>query len=212
MRSYHQLSLEERGLISHGLSEGLSLREIGRRLGRSHSTISREIGRHSAAETYQPATAHATANQRPLRGSKISRHRYLKRYVLKGLKRCWSPEQIAGRMRRDRKPYYACRETIYRYIYSNDNVYTQLPQRRPKRGGRVSRKRRYIPGHVSIHERSAPRSQFGHWEADLMLFRFNGVNTITTLVERKSRYAKLLLNHGNMHNHHGPHRCRHGKG
>ena len=199
---YSQLTIGERNLIKHGLDNNLSKREIARRIGRSHSTVIREVSRNNSCklEGYQPGLAQDRASFRPNRASIIDKNHWLLKYIIKGLDKYWSPEQISGRMRLEGRKYYACPETIYIYIYSNkghkNELYKKLTRRRPKRGGRVSRKRRYIPFHVSIHEREASRTQIGHWEADLMLFGFNGKKTLTTLVERKTRFTRILLNYG----------------
>lgn len=199
MTQYRHLSLEERELIAARLHAGLSTRKIACELGRSHSTISRELQRLKG-KPYVAETAHRLSVYKPNRINKISRLLALKYEVLKGLHRYWSPEQIAGRLKRDKSFQTACMETIYRYIYSEEGVRTGLPvllaKRKPKRGRKKARKLRGIPNATPIHERKATREAFGHWEADLVQFRFNSKHNITTLVERKTRYTTALLNHG----------------
>ena len=97
-------------------------------------------------------------------------------------------------MRYDHKPFYACKDTILAWLRSQDQPLAyyhgrrQVKTRRSKKAG--------IKHLVPIQQRHAPRTERGHWEADLMLFRFDSKHTITTLVERKSRYTILRLNHG----------------
>jgi len=199
MVGYRRLGLEERELIAARLAAGWSVRRIAADLGRSHSTVSRELQRCKTT-AYVAATAQRLSASKPKRGSKVSRLLSLHYEVIKGLKRCWSPEQIAGRLRREGARVYASHETIYRYIYSEQGMATGLPQllakRKPKRGRKPTRKLRGIPHATPIAQRIAPRSQLGHWEADLVLFGFNSTQNITTLVERNTRYTAALLNHG----------------
>ena len=139
-----------------------------------------------------------------------SRHRKLVRYdrlretVEERLKAGWTPEQIAGRMRLEKARPRVCQETIYRHVYSKDGMRSELwwhlPNHRMSRRPRRARKRRAsnFAREVSIlfrPEAVAHRTEFGHWEGDLVLFqqRFGQAN-VTSLLERVSRFTVVLRN------------------
>lgn len=195
MGVYSHLRLEERELIAARLDVGWSLRRVAGELGRSHSTLVRELKRHSGSSGYVPATAHRKAQSRPCRPNKVSQDGWLRRYVKLGLDKRWSPEQIAGRMLLEARPYYACKDTILSWLREQEDP--RLAQYHGRRQCKPRRAKRLPIKHlVPVHKRTHSRAERGHWEADLMVFRFDSKHTITTLVERKSRYCILLLNHG----------------
>ena len=182
---------------------GLSRSEIARRLGRHRATIHREIRRNCCADGYRPDSADRRAWARKLRGSRIGRSIRLRASVEDRLARGWSPEQIAGRMEIEETEYPLSAEAIYRYVYSPAGRRAGLPrllaQRKPKRGRRRRNGRREpaIPNRTPIHQRPTKahlRSQFGHWEGDLMHFRRQR-DILLTLQERKTRLtlARRLL-------------------
>ena len=137
-------------------------------------------------------------------------HRKLIRYpeimaaVRDGFDAGWSPEQIAGRMRRERHPMRISHETIYRYAYSKDGraekFYQHLPRHRRNRRPRGMRKhhgRKFLDELAIKHrpEVVGDRTEFGHWECDLVMFRKEfGKANVTSLVERVSRFALVLKN------------------
>jgi IS30 family transposase len=195
---YRQLRLDEREAIFRMKDARLPVSRIAERLGRHPSTIYRELRRNfffdedSYFRGYFPSVAHKLASDRRVPGRKLARNPELASYVIDGLHRCWSPEQIAGRLR------FACQndlgvshETIYQYVYGVEGR-----RRRPRRG----RKPRglQIPLANGIDQRPADiaeRETFGHWEGDLVQFRkVYGKANLTSLVERKSRYAVLWRN------------------
>ena len=115
----------------------------------------------------------------------------------------WSPEQIAGRMELEGSDHAISADSIYRHAYSPAGRRAGLPrllaQRKPKRGRRRRNGRREpaIPNRTPIHQRPTKahlRSQFGHWEGDLMHFRRQR-DILLTLQERRSRLtlARRLL-------------------
>jgi IS30 family transposase len=121
--SYTQLSAEERYVIYHLELVGLSRREIGRRLGRHHSTISREVARNgpTCGNVYwhRAAQEKALARRRIPRHWRRQRHGPLRDYVTRHLRQDWPPEAIAGRLRRDHPDdpaMRACSESIYRWV------------------------------------------------------------------------------------------------
>lgn len=136
---------------------------------------------------------------------KLRRNPDLRVFVIDRLQAHWSPEQIAGRLVADGvSPVRICPETIYRFIYSKDDyaleLYRHLPEARRKRRRRGTRQPRgaRIPIDCRIGQRPeciGDRSDFGHWEGDLLIFRRElGEANVTTLVERKSRYTVMIKN------------------
>jgi IS30 family transposase len=191
---YSHLTLEERCRLRGLMEMGVGKSEIARRLGRHRSTIDRELRRNRCAESYRPDSAARRAWARKLRGSRIVRSTRLRAHVEDRLAMGWSPEQIAGRMELDGSEHRVSAESIYRHAYSAAGRCAGLPrllaQRKPKRGRRRRNGREpAIPNRVPIHQRPTKahlRSQFGHWEGDLMHFRRRR-DILLTLQERRSR-------------------------
>ena len=192
---YSHVSLEERCRLRGMMEMSLSISEIARRMGRHRSTIRRELARNRCADGYRPDSAARRAWARKLRGSKIARSTRLRGHVEDRLAMGWSPEQIAGRMELEQSEHRVSAESIYRHAYSPVGRQAGLPrllaQRKPKRGRRRRNGRREpaIPNRTPIHQRPTKahlRSQFGHWEGDLMHFRRQR-DILLTLQERRTR-------------------------
>jgi hypothetical protein len=156
-----------------------------------------------AGPTARNASAERRAWARKLRGSRIERSTRLRAHVEDRLAMGWSPEQIAGRAELEGSEQTISAESIYRHAYSpagrRAGLPRQLAQRKPKRGRRRRHGRREpaIPNRTPIHQRPTKahlRSQFGHWEGDLMHFRRQR-DILLTLQERRSRLtlARRLL-------------------
>jgi IS30 family transposase len=208
--SYSHLTEKERYVISHLKSAKLSLREIGRRLGRHHTSISREIKRNGPSYSGGVYWYHFTqpvAEKRRHQARSHCRQQYLPlvEYVEEKLRLDWPPEAIAARLRLDYPDDGHMRishETIYRWVYLDasldGDLHTHLRRRHKKRRRqpRYGSGRRFIPGRVSIDQRPAivgRRERFGDWEGDTMEGA-KGTGALATHVERKSRYllaAKL---------------------
>ena len=200
---YSHLTLEDRCRLS-GLREmHLSVAEMARRLGCHRTTIYREIARNRCVEGYRPDSADRRAWARKRRGSRIARSTRLSTHVADCLALGWSPEQIAGRMKREGLEPTVSTESIYRYVYSpagrRAGLSRQLAQHKAKRGRRRRNGAREpaIPNRMPIHLRPTKahlRSEFGHWEGDLMHFRTQR-DILLTLHERRSRLtlARRLL-------------------
>lgn len=210
--SYVHLGLEERRRIYRLREAKVPVAEIAAALGRHRSTIHREIARnwwHDAevpqAEGYWPLTAQDLAVRRRRASVKLERHAELRCAVIDHLRAGWSPEQIAGRLGVEPGARHRlCHETIYRFVYGprgrSEELARYLPERRRRRRPRLARKPRgsVFPAHAAIRHRPEAigrRAEFGHWEADLMMFRKeHGLANVTTLVERTTRYVVLLRN------------------
>ena len=206
-RSRLALTLAEREEISRGLVAGDSLRFIAYRLKRSPSTISREVHRNGGKRRYRAVLADKRAWKQALRPKpcKLVLNGRLRQAVIFKLKRHWSPEQIAGWLRRrypGREAMHVSHETIYKTLYVQargalkKELVQYLRSRRQLRGSRYKKAnkdpRGQIKDAVSISERPASvedRAVPGHWEGDLIC----GPNHsfIATLVERHSRYVML---------------------
>jgi IS30 family transposase len=207
-RGKQTLSLAEREEVSRGLCTKHSLRSIARQLGRAPSTISREIKRNGGTADYRAAVSDQSAWDRALRPKlcKLACDPGLSCAVSIKLQRKWSPEQIAGWLKRSfpGEPHkQVSHETIYRSLYIQargvlkKELVEHLRARRTIRRSRHASLKRdglgQIKNMVSISERPAcveDRAVPGHWEGDLIGGSKNSY--IATLVERHSRYVMLV--------------------
>jgi transposase, IS30 family len=206
-RSRLALTLVEREEISRGVVAGNSIRSIAAVLGRSPSTVSREINRNGGLSQYHASPSDKAAWDRAHRPKicKLVENRSLACIVARKLQLEWSPEQIAGWLKHtypDDENYQVSHETIYRslYIQARGALKKELLQHlRRTRGMRRSRHHTQktdnhgrITDTVSISERPASvddRAVPGHWEGDLIMGSHN--SQIATLVERHTRYVML---------------------
>lgn len=198
---YTQLSMKDRCRFGQFLKMGLKIPEIAERLKRHRSTLYRELARNKHQEDYSPGMADRNSRVRRIRPSKIQRYATLRVYVVNHLKQGWSPEQIAGRLKRKKSKYSLCHETIYQYVYKKNNkqLYHYLAYKKPKRYLKRTRKsqvcrfgnRRIITERPQYIDQ---RVRAGHWEGDCIEFAVSKKNVVTTLVERKSRMLLLIKN------------------
>lgn len=200
-----RLSLDDRVNIKVWLEAGESFTEIGRRLGRATSTISREVGGRAGRCRYAPMAAHRRAGERARRPkvTKLAACPQLCDRVIADLEQLWSPRQIATRLLAefaDRPEMRVSHETIYKSLYIQGRGELRRELARCLRTGRAQRRpqgRREpgsrISGMVMISERPAEvadRAVPGHWEGDLIIGK-DGRSAIATLVERSTRYVLL---------------------
>ena len=202
-----RLSLAEREEISRGLAAADSLRIIAARLGRAPSTVSREVAVNGGRAYYRALAADRAAWTRAARPkqTKLARGPGLRAMVEDKLELCWSPEQIAGWLRR-RFPtgtvMHVSHETIYRslFVQARGDLRHELTRqlrtgramRRPA-GARLPDGRGLRPNTLNISQRpaeAADRAVPGHWEGDLIFGR--GMSPVATLVERSTRYLMLV--------------------
>ena len=207
-RSRLALTLSEREEISRGIVADRSIRSMARLLGRSPSTVSREIRRHGGYDRYRAALADTKAwdgARRPKR-CKLATNPRLRRAVSRKLWLNWSPEQIAGWFKRTHPgdgSYQVSHETIYRslYVQTRGVLKKELLQhlrskRTNLRSKHISQKgegQGQIKDMISISERPVSvedRAVPGHWEGDLITGSKN--SHIATLVERQTRYVMLV--------------------
>ncbi len=207
-RSPITLTLAEREEVSRGIATDCSIRRIAKRMGRSPSTISREINRHGGRTTYRASDADAEAwnmAQRP-KLCRLAIHTRLQRVVASKLKLDWSPEQISGWLGvqfTDDEDMQVSHETLYRSLFVQakgvlkreliGHLRSRRVMRRAKKSSTAGQPRGQIVDGVSIRERPAEiedRAIPGHWEGDLITGAKN--THIATLVERHSRFTVLV--------------------
>ncbi len=206
-RSRLALTLQEREMISRGLACDLSFRAIAKQLGRSPSTISREVNRHGGVTAYRASQAEQATWDRAHRPKpcKLAVIPALRRVVVRKLSGHWSPQQIAGWLKRvyaGNEMMQVSHETIYKslFIQARGALKKELLQhlrrtraiRRSRHHTQKSDDHGRITETVSIHERPATvedRAVPGHWEGDLLIGSHN--SQIATLVERHTRYVML---------------------
>ena len=212
-REYGQLSLEERVEIYRLHADGKSVRFIAKHLGRSPSTVSRELRRNSKPSNsgwpggYDAVRAHRLAARRHARGRqhKLVRQPALRQIVVDQLAMERSPEQIAGRLALEHGKPLISPESIYRYIYwraysfrgdePDAQLYKNLPSKRRARRCRARKAANpaAIPNRTPLAARPAEaqnRTHMGHWEADLMSFS-KPPHAVLVLYDRKSRFVIL---------------------
>ncbi len=206
-RSRLALTLVEREEISRGVACGEPACTIAGRLGRSTSTVTREVARHGGRSGYRAARADERAwlNACRPKPCRLALHAPLCRAVASRLRDDWSPEQISGWLVNEYPDDATMRishEAIYRSLFVQTRgvlkreLLAHLRTRRPVRRGRAASRhgqgRGGIIDAVSIRERPAEaedRAVPGHWEGDLLAGSKN--THIATLVERRSRYVML---------------------
>ncbi|VVT02458.1 Integrase, catalytic region [Sphingomonas sp. EC-HK361] len=208
-RGYRQLSLDECIEVARLKEAGWSLRRIGAAIGRSHTTVSREVSRNSRAtklwsDGYAPVRAQELAVRRRRWDCrfKLVRQPDLQDRVRQSLAMGHSPEQIAGRLAREAGRTVISHESIYRFVYhrsaQKDYWHRLLPRAKSRRGRyrmHGGSPASFIKHRRPITERTPEadtRRQPGHWEADYMLFAAYGQGVLV-LHERATRFT--LLDH-----------------
>lgn len=204
MGKYSQLSLKERNEIFKLEKIGMGRRAIARSIGRHPTTIGRELSRNSLEIGYLPDSAQKKSqDQRTHRKKKIESNEKLQDYVIAKLRFGWSPEQIAGVMKKDKMENRVSHETIYKFIYTPTgkyhSLYLCLRYRSEKRNQMHGRKHRsqIIRDRVSIHLRPEyinNRSSVGHFEGDLTFFSGSQSANLGILTDRKSLFTVLIKN------------------
>ena len=207
-RSRLALTLSEREEISRGIVSDASIRQIATAIGRSPSTVSREITRHGGRNKYRASEAdwQAWDHARRPKQCRLAGHARLQRLVASKLKLDWSPEQIAGWLEMefpDDEDMRVSHETIYRSLFIQArgvlrkelirHLRSERMMRRSKNASPEGQPRGQIVDGASIRERPAEvedRAIPGHWEGDLIAG--SGNTYIATLVDRHSRFTMLV--------------------
>lgn len=203
---FKHFSIEEREKIQELLWQNTSIRTIAKVIGRSPSSVSREITKNIPLKrSYKPRVAHDRAlTKRTSRGRKMRlKNGFIRRYVVTQLRTGLSPEQIAGRLHLEYPKESISHEAIYQYIYSQvhrngcgymrvgyHDLRKYLRRRHKRRGQRGMRRvqRVFKPKGPPIDDRSSEietRQTLGHWETDSIISKKSKVG-LNTLVERKT--------------------------
>ena len=198
--SYTHFTTEEREKLLEFKAQGLKQIEMARQLGRSRSSVSRELKRNSSEDgSYSAFEAEKKYRQRRERCVRKRRldDAELKEFVRKKLLDYWSPEQIDGRLKREKGKVQISFATIYRAIHRGQ---LDIPRKCLRRGGRrpsphKKETRGRLHGHKTIHERpkaANTRSQYGHWEGDTVRGA-QGKGAAATFVDRRSGFLVAAL-------------------
>jgi IS30 family transposase len=195
----NHFTIEERRVLYQLNKRGTPKDEMARLLGRNRSTIYRELVRNKGGRGYRPRQAQRLADERRLRCRRPRKmsDASMRVFVTEGLKKFWSPDQIAGRTRRD-FPAEPARQisdqTIYNWIADERAAgcdWRKFLRRRGRRPGRT--KRGQLIGCVSVEGRPKvvdQRRRFGDWEGDTVVGKGRR-NGLLTAVERKSGYLRV---------------------
>lgn len=211
MEQYKHLSLEEREKLYALKSQGLSLREIGSILGRSDTTVGRELDRNKTGLgkrsneylifRYVPCRTHQKALKRGVkqRTKAPLKETFIWLFVREHLREPfhWTPEVISGRLPKVHPGKSICTEAIYQYIYSKAGkkyklwkYLTNQRKKRMKKGGRKVQRASKIPNAVSIDLRPESvflRQEVGHWETDNVIGKKTDQSALSVTVERLTR-------------------------
>ena len=192
-----KLSSVERLEIKVLLDKGYSLRAIAKSMGRGHNTVSYEVKTNGGIMEYNPVNANIYARTRKKdtrrEWSKIEHNADLKAYIIRYLEKHWNPDEISGRMRKEKKPWYASKTAIYEWLWS---VYGQqycvhlYSKRYHKKKQEKKTDRVMIPNRVSIDQRpieANDRIESGHWERDTIVSRKGCSGGVSVGSERVSR-------------------------
>ncbi len=195
MNKQKKLNKEERLEIEILLRKKYSFRAIAKSLCRSPNTISYEVRVNGGKLGYNALLAHQYARTRKKdtrrEWAKIEHNEELKTYIIECLEKHWNPDEIAGRMRKEKKPWYASKTAIYEWLRSVQGqrycvyLYTQR-YRRKKRLKKTERV--MIPDRIGIDLRFSGadhRTRYGHWEYDTIVSRHGCSGGLSVGVERK---------------------------
>jgi transposase, IS30 family len=206
MNKHVKISYKDREQILKLINQGDSIRQIAAKLGKHHSNISREIRRKGMnRDIYSMCTAQIDRNQKAsLKGRKtklVKGNRLLELVKEKMIQCRWSPEQVSGYLKRDKRFTQISHESIYRYIYTLEDliekeIWIKALRQKKKRRSRKEKveKRGKIPNRISIHQRPQcvnERIEEGHWEGDLVIGEHHA-SAIGTAVERVSRLTIIV--------------------
>lgn len=200
MKAFKYLSSGERSEIEILKKKGYSIREIGRVLGRSPNTISYELKRMPSGYKANTAKLYARTKlkYRRMEWSKIESIPELKTYVITGLIKSWNPDEISGRMKKEKKPWYVSKSAIYEWLETNRGerykkyLYAYRPGRRHSNKKGVSGRLLDMAPIESRYSGATNRSRYGHFESDLVVSGRSGTGGLSTSQDRKSRYIHVL--------------------
>lgn len=205
MTKNKKLSRAERFEIAILLDKKHSFREIAKALGRSPNTVSYEVRENSVNGTYDPKKADAKVRARrhdaKFQWKKIEQDAALQAYIVEGLKKHWNPDEIAGRMKQEKQPFFASKTAIYEWLYGARGqryCYLLYSERYRVKKRKPKSRREMIPNRVGIEKRpieAGLRMEGGHCEGDTIVSKRGGKGGLSVLSERKSRLVSIRKLH-----------------
>ena len=198
--SYTHFTTKEREKLLQFKAQGLKQIEIAQKLGRSRSSVSRELKRNSSEDgsysAFEAEGKYRWRRKRCVRKRRLDNVE-LKKHVTEKLHDYWSPEQIDGRLKLEHSSFQISFATIYRAVHNGD---LDIPKKCFRRGGRKpsphkDETRGRLHGHKTIHQRpraADTRSQYGHWEGDTVRGA-QGKGAAATFVDRRSGFLVAAL-------------------
>lgn len=206
---YKQIKKEERNEISILFNKGYSIRDIAKSLKRNPSTISREISKNRRKirkkgritnGSYDARVADHKAYVRrkysKYQGKKINENKQLKEYIIQGLMKYWSPDEISGRMEKTKEPFYASKTNIYEWLYNDYLGYFLCPYLYSKRykvkPRKEKTKRTLIPNRKGIELRpNKANTDYGHYEGDTIVSgrKHHSKKSLAVIYEKKAKYV-----------------------
>lgn len=215
MKKKPKLSQFERDRIEAMHKAGIPQKDIAQVLGRDKGTISREISKNAKkvfipgcgwkVDRYVASAAQIKAQVRralaSYKGKKINENPFLERYIVWGLEQGWNPDEISGRMKKDKLLFYASKTAIYEWLYSAwGQQYCHLlpskqyqPRKRDK--NKDKKKRMMIPNRVGIEAKPASSTyEFGHLEHDTFVSgkKSGGKTAVSVLIEPRASYSAAV--------------------
>jgi len=210
---YCHLTQNDRDRIEALLSSGHKQKEIALVLKKNKSTISREVQRNrlkirarggNKDGPYEAAKAHHKAYVRRRNskyyGKTINTNKELEEYIISRLKKHWSPDEISGRMKEDKLPFYASKTAIYDWMYSawgqRYKKYLYLQRHTKKKNKEIKLKRDLIPNRTGIEMRpegASNKTRYGHYEGDTIVSgkRHLSKVSLSVIYERKAKYIEV---------------------
>lgn len=204
--NYHHLNQSDRDRIQALLDTSSKQKEIADIIGVDKSTISREIARNRRKRIINPGKYESSvANHKAYlrryyskyQGKKINDDSGLKEYIINGLELGWSPDEISGRIKAEKKPFYSSKTAIYEWLYTDQGkpwcqcLYTRRKRKRKKQ---PKTKKALIPNRIGLESRplgATNRSRYGHHEGDTMVSskKTGSKAALSVLYERKARFV-----------------------
>lgn len=204
-KNYKHFTQDIRDEISILLKKGYSHRDIAKAIGKNHSSVSREIRNNSASGIYEPRKAQRKARKKRLyskyQGMKIKDTEGLEKYIGERMERRWTPEQIAGRLKRKHGETVISTKSIYGYLYSpyGQHLCKFLTYRQYNKRKGQTRKRSWNSGNIKnrvfIDDRPDiinERERFGDFEGDTLGTIKSDKESLVGAVERMSRYFLMV--------------------
>jgi transposase, IS30 family len=212
-KKYGHLTQQERDRIEALLESGHTQKEIAKILKRNESTISRELkrnrrkikkkggtidGKYEASVAEQKA--YVKRKYSKYQGKKINQNKELEKYIIKGLKSSWGPDEISGRMKKDNQPFYASKTAIYTWLYSVYGekychcLFQQRHRVKKRKKDADKTKKTMIPNRIGIEMRPKDvneRKTFNHYESDTIVSgkKTASKESLAVTIERKARYV-----------------------